>query len=481
MKKKTRNLMILLAVLVVLVGAYFLITALTRQEEELEQQAQTLFSCEQSDISKITYEYEEEKISLVYSGENWIYEKDETFPLDQSYVETMLSALSNVEVLRSFQAEDDLASYGLSSPEAKVTALLDNGEEVTFSVGSYNDVTSSYYLMKEGDNNVYMTSSPIANAFTYGLMDLAQSGSIPENFSDAEVYEIGYTSKDKKIKLSSPVTMETYYEDFLWQAQLGEDTMIASTQAVNQIISEVQSLDLSKLKAYNVDEKELLKLGFDDEIVLEFKYQYEVNDGSDEEETEEEPVYEEAALKIHFAKADEENYYAMLDGDTKVYTISSTGIEDIISLDSDYLEISEVFLLDFDTVEAMDVTYNDQTYKVELSRETYTNESGYEEVDVSAKVDGKSVGGAYIEGFFEDILSMIKEADATDDTKGQDVMKIVFYRNTQGEYQQMTLTFSEYDSSFMRASFAGRDDMLVNKRDVENLITDFDEILSLIK
>ena len=48
MKKKTRNLMILLAVLVVLVGAYFLITALTRQEEELEQQAQTLFSCEQS-------------------------------------------------------------------------------------------------------------------------------------------------------------------------------------------------------------------------------------------------------------------------------------------------------------------------------------------------------------------------------------------------------------------------------------------------
>ena len=78
----------------------------------------------------------------------------------------MLSALSNVEVLRSFQAEDDLASYGLSSPEAKVTALLDNGEEVTFSVGSYNDVTSSYYLMKEGDNNVYMTSSPIANAFT---------------------------------------------------------------------------------------------------------------------------------------------------------------------------------------------------------------------------------------------------------------------------------------------------------------------------
>ena len=145
MKKKTRNLMILLAVLVVLVGAYFLITALTRQEEELEQQAQTLFSCEQSDISKITYEYEEEKISLVYSGENWIYEKDETFPLDQSYVETMLSALSNVEVLRSFQAEDDLASYGLSSPEAKVTALLDNGEEVTFSVGSYNDVTSVSY------------------------------------------------------------------------------------------------------------------------------------------------------------------------------------------------------------------------------------------------------------------------------------------------------------------------------------------------
>lgn len=104
-------------------------------------------------------------------------------------------------------------------------------------------------------------------------------------------------------------------------------------------------MDLSKLKAYNVDEKELLKLGFDDEIVLEFKYQYEVNDGSDEEETEEEPVYEEATLKIHFAKADEENYYAMLDGDTKVYTISSTGIEDIISLDSDYLEISDVFCL----------------------------------------------------------------------------------------------------------------------------------------
>lgn len=462
MKKKTRNIIIALIVLLLLVGAYFLITALTREEEE--DTSIPLTSCEQDDIEQIEYTKGEDCIKLVKKDGEWVYAEDESFPLNTTKVDSMAQAIAELTATRNIGKSDDLSEYGLASPDIVVTASTVDGEVVSFSVGAENSLSGGCYVMLEGDENVYLASSTLTTTFGYELMGLGKAGSLPEELEDSETLSVKITNEAGEYELTTPVTLATYYEGYKWQASTPTGDMLADSDAVNNIISEIESMDLVNLAAYNVDEQKLSELGFDKAIDIELKYKYEVEQGDEDAE----PVYKEDVLRLSIAEKDENTYYVHLDGDTNVYSTASYNVNALLKLSEESLAVKEVCVLDYDSVDAMTVAYDGKTHEVAITRG---------EDEDTATLDGKSIGEVYIEGFFEDVIALESEG-SPEKEGGKTLLKVSFRRNTDDEFAEMTLEIREYDSAFALASFAGRDN-LINKRDVDSLISEFEGLFEL--
>ena len=89
----------------------------------------------------------------------WLWADDKTFPLDESYVLTLLETVRGIEHLPPVTTAAQLADYGLESSAKYVTLTDSKGESVTYRLGSESD--GSVYVYREG-----------AEATVYAVPDL---------------------------------------------------------------------------------------------------------------------------------------------------------------------------------------------------------------------------------------------------------------------------------------------------------------------
>lgn len=89
----------------------------------------------------------------------WLWADDKTFPLDESYVLTLLETVQGIEHLPPVTTAAQLADYGLESSAKYVTLTDSKGESVTYRLGSESD--GSVYVYREG-----------AEATVYAVPDL---------------------------------------------------------------------------------------------------------------------------------------------------------------------------------------------------------------------------------------------------------------------------------------------------------------------
>ena len=462
LNKKRKTLIALAAALAVLLGAYFAVTALTRTADSEDETV--LFSCEADDITGISYTVDGEEIWLVKDSETWKYATDETFPLDGQKAQALAAAASEVTVTRKLEPKEEKEAYGLKTPKTKITVSLLNGTSAVFEIGNYNATTDSYYMMMEGDNNLYLTSSDIATKFASSLLELASAGQLPESFENGSVTSVTIEDAENKTQITTPVTMKTYTDGFKWQLNIGDITTFADDEAVSKITGELFSLDLSALAAYNADEQKLKEMGFENAVNVTVKYTYTEKTDDEAEEKKSEGTF---ALKL--VKADEENcYYVHIDGDSGVYKCASSDVKSITEASKETLETKKIININIDTVDSMTVEYGGNSYEVTFER---TDE------ETTAKIDGKRVGKSYLEGFIQDLNLLECEGKAENETQGESELKVTFLRNKNDGFKKVTLVFTSYDSSFMSASLLDGGGKLVNFRDVESLKDSFDDIL----
>ncbi len=170
-KRKSSILLIalLLGVLAVLLVIYFLTNNFsvryeTKDEEDLSISSFADFSTD--DVDTFNYDYEDTLQTFTREGEDWIYANDKTIDLDEDLVDSMLSVLTDLECERV--VADNLSStadYGLEDPEMTITLSLSDGTQKILYIGSQNPITSAYYAFVEGEDNIYLLSSNIPQAF----------------------------------------------------------------------------------------------------------------------------------------------------------------------------------------------------------------------------------------------------------------------------------------------------------------------------
>lgn len=164
---KTRNLIILGVVLVLLVGAAVGVHFLLKEEESpavdlnnLSSSSVEIFKVDEDAVSEIHAEVGGEIFSFVRSGEEWQLNGFPDVKLKSSSVDSLLSNLATVTGEKKItDSADDISIYGLNEPLASYTLMLNDGGQKTLLLGNQDPVSKSYYFNVKGETAVYTVYS----------------------------------------------------------------------------------------------------------------------------------------------------------------------------------------------------------------------------------------------------------------------------------------------------------------------------------
>ena len=173
---------------------------------------------------------------------------------------------------------------------------------------------------------------------------------------------------------------------------------------------------------------------------------YEPAKEEDAEETEDSEENGEETQKFEYeVGAVDDVYYARLTGSNIVYRISEDLYQAAVNVSYEELKPDEVVLLDWDTVESIEVELDGNVYTIGLEKD---DEDAYIYTLENEEIE------------FGDILDRLSEITIAEETDDEDVpetepslsgnrseMSLIFHRNTES-YQTVELEFYQYDGSY---------------------------------
>lgn len=219
MQKKTRTIGILLLVLIALILAFFGMkkwNASKTDAEEKEKKNAIVHIFETDSLQSIAYkEASGEEMSFVKEEDTWKYAPDTTIALNESTMNNMADAFSDIQAVKEIKDPDDLSDYGFDSPQYELTLTGKDGETHKFFVG--NASGENYYFMENGAKKVYTISSDLTSEMVWEISGVAQKDSFvtvtSDNFVKETVTKAGEDTKtyetdndDQKDTVSSITT-----------------------------------------------------------------------------------------------------------------------------------------------------------------------------------------------------------------------------------------------------------------------------------
>ena len=83
--------------------------------DEAEETAETVFTLDADQVTSLTWTYAGESITIEKDDEsNWSYPADADFPMDATYPDEMVQALTEIQAEKTIEEPEDLDQYGLS-------------------------------------------------------------------------------------------------------------------------------------------------------------------------------------------------------------------------------------------------------------------------------------------------------------------------------------------------------------------------------
>lgn len=170
-KKKIKNLIILIAAMLVCVAGYFIISNINFDKEE-DNSIPLYENISKEDVVSFSYDVDGTQYSFSLINDIWYSDTELSADIDQDKISSMLGILTGFKSERELEvSNDELSEYGLDSPYKTVNFRTSDGTEYKLSVGSKN-INSQYYARKDDGDKVYAIDATIDTYFGYTLDDL---------------------------------------------------------------------------------------------------------------------------------------------------------------------------------------------------------------------------------------------------------------------------------------------------------------------
>lgn len=443
--KRGKKLIAMLAVLVLIAGAFLLVTLLSPKEDADSDTAyQTILKIDPAKVTNIGWKYSTEA-SFTKTENGWVNDADSAFPTDESCLEKMLHILSEVGSSKTIEKPEDLAQYGLQYPFCTITVTVD-GTTHNLALGDQNSFSGERYF-SIGDGNVYMVANEIASYFNFGPEGALKMEQIPDlsALSNLKVHS-GDRSYEITWLTGSDKTYSTHYKWFMGDKVL-------DTELTEEMLDTLYSLEWKECADYNATD--LSKYGLDQPAVVATV-----------------TYLQDKTFVLELGDETEKGVYARIAGSNMVYLVRSAVLSKLSNTVYDELKPDELLAMDWDTVTSMDIILDGVTHT--LTYEEVPDVNGCATGEFVWKYNGAEVEGATLTGKLD---SMVCNGYATVAPDQAEQLRFVFHRNA-SHHTQVELVLYPYTSTACIATLDGELTVLADKTYVTSLITAIRKIVA---
>ena len=512
MKNKTVKMVLAVVVLGVCCGAYAGVKTYVAHQEQKEseedsEESTTVFTASTDNIKSLDFMVDDTETTFEKDDDSWV-KKDETdFPVNQTTLDSAASAIASVDSDRVLEDVDDLSEYGLDSPSNTIKIVTKSDEEdgdditTTLYVGDENSSTSQYYVRKDDDEKtVYLIDSSCVEPFTKSLNDYAQMEDFPA---------ISNTDTITKISVDGDNSYELSKDEdtSIWSVKGSEDEEKADSATVSSLVSSFGSMAYSSLADYKCDDKS--KYGLDKPYAtIIVDYQEEVADddtqdnttasseaadedassaeensddakqdieSDDEDSSEEETKMADKQLTILVGnETDDSSRYVMVNDSNEVYTMSTDTLSALTDKSEEDFWDMTVSYVSLNSLGSLKVNYQGSDYKVNVSRETSTDDDGNDTETVTYKLNGSDLDETTFTTFYNKLINMTAQKRLTDKYEPDgDAELTATFTEEDGDTQEVA--YYSYDTNYY-AAVVDNKVYLVNKMNVKELFTAFESV-----
>lgn len=171
MEKQKKQLLLLAGILIVALAAFLIVSKLPDEEETEETIKYHVTDLDESAVTKLVYTNENETITLAKTDDQWQCQEDKTVDIDEDTVESMIGKIASYSSENKIENVEDISVYGLDEPI--LTLLIsDSSTSYTLLVGDYNETTYTYYMCLENDmTTVYTVKSADISVFRNNTLE----------------------------------------------------------------------------------------------------------------------------------------------------------------------------------------------------------------------------------------------------------------------------------------------------------------------
>ena len=175
-----------------------------------------VISLNQDDISKLEIKKKDADVVLDrVSAANWKITSPKPLVADQSSISTILYNLSPMDGATLIDDHAaDLKQFGLTDPDAKITATLKDGKSQTVLVGDETPTGDAAYVMVSGESKVYSIPKNTKTNLDKSLNDVRDKRLMPVDFDKLTSVEINggklhlmFASEDGQWTVRSPANL----------------------------------------------------------------------------------------------------------------------------------------------------------------------------------------------------------------------------------------------------------------------------------
>ena len=367
--KLYRNAIILVVIVALLGGAYFLINK-NKQSGDNSTDIPTTDSIKLTEytsdqIESLTLQNQGGTFVIVKKGTDWVLSSPTDINADSTVLSGIVINASTIMADKVVEENaQDLSLYGLVNP-ILVKLKATDGKETTLEIGDKTPTKGGYYVKLSGESKVYVVGAYTADRFVFSRNDLRVKtlfSITPDMINRMDLDRNGQNVFTSTMNADNSWTMSQPIKGSVNSSALSP-MLEAIVQTTVKEFVEDKPADLSK---YGLDNPSYV-FGFGTTTAGAFK------------------------LLLGDEKTKGSEIFAKLDGKDEVFTIDSTAFN---FLDKPIEEIVDVFayIVNIDQVLKIDFTMEGKTTNMTL--DVYKDAEGKTDVDKDIfKVNGKDASG----------------------------------------------------------------------------------------
>ncbi len=457
--KLWRNLIIMIAVVAVLIAAFFVVKNLQTDQPKDNTSTQKDIDVINEDFDKIeSITLKSDQGVLVYKTTKesgvWSLETSETtaFDLDNDQIS------SNGEILRKIQADSlvekgskNLKKYGLDHPRCTMTLLRHDGTKKVITIGDTSTTTGKTFAFDE--ENVYTIYDYAVTAMTATIKDLevTQTYQIPkEDITAMKIERKGKATIDIALREDNKNVYETHTSKLTMRSPY-EGCDVNDENMQSMVYNYLNQIAFTKETEFN--STDYAAYGVTDPAYKFTITYYDSSTGKNVNKV----------LSVSDLK--DGKYYAKFDDYAKMYCFPKDSFAFADNIDP-YRAVSQVgFIYNIDVVDKIVIDTNGDTYTFDITHKKVSDT----ETEAHFKFNGKKVNDSAALSMYQHLIGFYREGVYTG--KGEPTQSAVFHMTfTLSNHQTKTLEFKPINDREYSYTVDGHTQFIIKKNTVQTVM-----------